>query len=265
MDKLVTIVTAFMDIGRDSWTGLKNNQMIPPYIRRDKDTYFERFERLSKVKNPIVVFAHSKDFERLQKIRQDLHLIAIDTLFEDHEHLLKKIEHVQQNPSFIKFVDKPSAPEYWSPEYVTINLMKSFFVNYAVEQNVTDSEEWAWIDFGYVREDTFCPPGLEWKFDTQGKINIFCVNPFTHSKPIFEIIKTGEVYIQGCHIVAPKNQWLTLKNLILQNLNVLFEVDLIDDDQTLLLMSYRHSPESFVINPVDPSDWFVIFKNYNYD
>lgn len=260
MSDTVTIVTAFMDIGRGEWEGVRNNQLIPNYIKRDTDTYFERFERLAKLKNPIVVFAHSKDFERLQIIREDLHLIAIDTVFEDHKHLINKIDAVQNDPTFIKFVDNPSAPEYWSPQYVTINLMKSFFVNYAVEQKIAESETYAWIDFGYVREDTFCPPGLEWKFDTEGKINLFAIDPHTHSMPIFDIVKTGKVFIQGCHIVAPKTDWVILNDLVASNLTKLFDVGLIDDDQTLLLMAYRSMPDKFKIINVDPSDWFVIFK-----
>ncbi len=264
MNNTITIVTAFMDIGRSDWEGFKNNQLIPSYIKRDTNTYFERFERLTKLKNPIVVFAHSKDFERLQGIREDLHLISIDTVFEDNKHLISKIEAIQNDPTFIKFVNNPSAPEYWSPQYVAINLLKSFFVHYAVEKKLAESETYAWIDFGYVREDTFCPPGLEWQFDTQGKINIFAINPDTHSKPIFEIIRTGEVFIQGCHIVAPKNDWVILKDLIASNLTKLFDVGLIDDDQTLLLMAYRSMPDKFKINNVNSSDWFIIFKEYNH-
>lgn len=261
----VTIVTAFVDLGRENWTGMKNNQMIPSYIKRDKNTYFERFERLAKLKNPLVVFAKSEDFERLQAIRQDLILVAIDTVFEDHAYLVNKIQEVQQDPNFIKFVNNPAAPECWSPEYVAINLMKSFFVSYAIEKNLTDAATWAWIDFGYVRDDTHCPSGMEWKFNTQNKINLFCINPYTHTKPIFQIVKEGEVYMQGCHIVAPRNQWQTLKDLVVKNLSVLFSVGLVDDDQTLLLMAYRSAPELFNLNAVKPDDWFVIFRDFNHD
>ena len=264
MSDIVTIVTAFMDIGRGNWQGMKNNQPIPGYIKRDTDTYFERFERLSKIKNPIVVFAHSEDFERLKQIRHDLFLIAVDSLFEDHEHLMKNIRAVQNDQRFINFVNNPAAPEYWSSEYVAINLMKSFFVNYAVEQKIAESETYAWIDFGYVRDDTFCPPGLEWKFDTNGKINLFAIETVDMSRPIFDIVKTGDVYIQGCHIVAPKKEWAVLKELVVTNLTKLFGVGLIDDDQTLLLMAYRTMPEKFLINKVNPVDWFVIFKDFNH-
>lgn len=265
MSNLVTIVTAFVDLDRGNWTGVRNGQVIPHYIKRDKDTYFERFARLAKVKNPIIVFAKSEDFERLKSIRHDLTLVSIDTIFEDHSFLLNKIKSIHQSEEFIKFVANPASPEYWCAEYVAINLMKSFFVSYAVEQNLSEASTWAWIDFGYVRDDTYCPPGLEWKFDTQNKINIFCINPLTHTKPIFEIVRTGEVYIQGCHIVAPRNQWTDLKNLVTQCMSNLFNVGLVDDDQTMLLMSYRSAPELFNLNKVDPQDWFVIFKDFNHD
>lgn len=264
MSDMVTIVTAFMDIGRSDWVGVRNGSSVPDYIQRDTDTYFHRFEKLSKVKNPIVVFAHSRDFERLKKIREDLYLVAIDTVFEDHNHLIQNIKNVQSDVRFVSFVDKPASPEYWSPEYVTINLMKSFFVNYAVEQKIAESETYAWIDFGYVREDTFCPPGLEWQFNTDGKINLFAIAPINMSRPIFDIVKTGDVYIQGCHIVAPKKEWAVLKELVVTNLTKLFGVGLIDDDQTLLLMAYRAMPDKFKINNVAPSDWFVIFKDFNH-
>lgn len=265
MNNTVTIVTAFVDIGRGSWEGVKNNQLIPSYIKRDTDTYFKRFERLTKLKNPIVVYAESKHFDRIKAMREDITLIGIDTLFEDHKHLVTAIDTVQQDPCFIKFVDNPSAPEYWSPQYVAINLMKSHFVDYAVSQGLCKTDSAAWLDFGYCRDDTYCPEGMEWKFNTEDKINLFCMNPYTHTKPIFEIIKTGEVYMQGCHIVAPPHRWKMLKHLINENLSTLFHVGLVDDDQTLLLMAYRTVPDAFKLNTGNPSDWFTIFKDYHHD
>ena len=38
--------------------------------------------------------------------------------------------------------------------------------------------------------------------------------------------------------------------------------DLVDDDQTLLLMSYLQKPELFELHPVSKSDWFVAFKEF---
>jgi hypothetical protein len=57
--------------------------------------------------------------------------------------------------------------------------------------------------------------------------------------------------------------WEKFKNVILKNLDLLIENDLIDDDQTLLLMAYLTNPELFQLHPANPNDWFLIFKEYN--
>jgi len=257
---MTTIVTAFVDIGRGEWEGVKNNQLIPHYIKRDTETYLKRFERLTKLKNPIIVYTEEKFFDRIKAMREDITLIGIDSIWDDHSHLISKIDQVQQQPEFIRFVTNPSSPEYWSPKYVAINFMKSHFVSYAVQEGMIETPYAAWIDFGYCRDEVYCPEGATWTFDTDNKINLFCQNPFTHNKPIFEIVRTGEVYVQGCHIVAPQNQWSVLKQLVNDNLSTLFNTGLVDDDQTLLLMAYRTAPELFKLIPADPNNWFTIFE-----
>lgn len=265
MSDVVTIVTAFVDIGRDKWVGSVNGQQLPYFLKRDVDTYFQRFERLSKLKNPIVVFTESKFVDRIQSIRDDITVVDVGNLFDDHKHVLDKIKAIQQSLSFTSFVDRKYAPEYWSPEYVLINFLKSHLVTYAVDEGLCKTETTAWIDFGYVRDDTYCPEGMEWKFDTGGDINLFSNSPYTHDLPIFHYIKNGDVVIQGCHVVAPNEKWHVLKALMNNALSTLFSVGFVDDDQTLLLMSYRAAPEHFKINNGNPADWFIIFKDFNHD
>lgn len=167
MSDLVTIVTAFFDIGRDKWEGTLDGNVLPHYLKRDNATYFERFRKLT-------------------------------------------------------------------------------------------------LDFGYVRDDTFCPPGLEWKFNTQNLINLFCFSDPLKAEPIFSIVKTNTVYVQGCHIVAPVEKWTVMASLMRQALISLMNVGLVDDDQSMLLMSYQMAPHEFKINYVAPPYWFVIFKDFNH-
>lgn len=257
-----TIVTAFVDIGRSEWEGFKNGDVIAPYIKRSTETYFERFEQLAKIKNPIICYTESKFFDRIKSIRQDVTLISIDTMWNDHAGVVKLISDIQSNNLFSDFVDTPASPEYWSPQYVAINFFKSFFVTHANEQGLIKTDNAAWIDFGYCRDKLF-NDGYEWSFNCDGKINLFNVEPLDDT-PIFNIVKTGKVYIQGCHIVAPSKRWVELKGLMIQAMNQLVGVGLIDDDQTMLLMSYRMKPETFKLNKVHPSNWFVIFDpKYN--
>lgn len=257
-----TIVTAFVDIGRDSWEGFRNGDVVPPYIKRDVDTYFERFERLCKISNPIVCYTESKFFDRIKAIREDVTLVAIDTLWNDHKSVVDLISRIQKEDKFIDFVNTPSVPEYWSAEYVAINFFKSFFVTHANEQGLIQTPNAAWIDFGYCREKLF-EDGYQWSFDCDNKINLFAVEDLDDA-PIFDIVRTGKVYIQGCHIVAPTKRWVELKSLMIQAMNQLVGCGLIDDDQTMLLMSWRMKQDSFKVIKVHPSNWFVIFdKRFN--
>lgn len=253
-----TLVTAFYDMGRSQWVGEKNGQPIAPYIQRTTDTYFERFERLCKIGNPIVCFAETKFVDRIKAIRADVEVIPIDDVFENHKEVMSLIERVQTNPEFISLLKNPSSPEYWSPEYVAINFFKSFFVAHAHDMQLIKTHNAAWIDFGYCRNKLF-DDGFEWSFDTHDKINLFNIKPVDDT-PIFSIIRSGEVYIQGCHIVAPAFRWKELKLHMVESLKKLLGVGLIDDDQTMLLMSYRMYPEIYKLNQVDPSDWFVVFN-----
>ena len=252
-----TIVTAFYDLGRDEWEGFKNGELIAPYIRRSTDTYFERFERLCKIKNPIVCYTQAKFFDRIKAIRSDVELVAIDDIFKDHQEVMDLIHKVQVNDDFINLLDHPSSPEYWSAEYVAINFFKSFLVAHANESGLVKTDNIAWIDFGYCREKLF-EDGFEWSFDCDGKVNLFNIKPMD-DKPIFSIVMSGEVYIQGCHVVAPRRMWTALKTHMIEALRRLLSVGFIDDDQTLLLMSYRMHPETYKLNVGNTENWFDIF------
>ena len=56
------------------------------------------------------------------------------------------------------------------------------------------------------------------------------------------------VYIIGGVFVGEKEQWCMLKTHMEKSLNVLFENNLVDDDQGLLLMSYFKNPEKYELH-----------------
>jgi len=82
-------------------------------------------------------------------------------------------------------------------------------------------------------------------------------------RPISDIIKTGDVYTQGCHIVGGVEAWPTFMQLMIYNMDILLQNNMIDDDQTMMLMSYLSKPELFELRYNSPDDWFRIFKDYN--
>ena len=57
--------------------------------------------------------------------------------------------------------------------------------------------------------------------------------------------------------------WSKLEYLVHHSIEEMVKNDLIDDDQTMLLMSYLFAPNIFELHPVSPDNWFVAFKEYN--
>lgn len=264
MNNTVSIVTAFKDIGRGDWRGTKNNSPIHSYIQRDTKTYLERFKRLTTLQNEIVCFTEEKFFDQILSYREDIKLIDIDKILKKFKGVEDSITKAQENDHFIKFVNTPSLPEYWSAKYVLINFLKSYFAYTAIQSKQITSENTAWIDFGYCRPDTYCKAGSMFKFNTYGKINMFAIDDVNNTLPVFEIVKRNKVYIQGCHIVAPNILWKPLFLAMSNALNTLLNCGLIDDDQTLLLMASRALRENVLINRIkDPDDWFVLFRDYS--
>lgn len=261
----VTIVTAFLDIGRDKWEGDVNGEQIPTYIKRDVSTYIERFKRLTKLKNKIIVFCEQSVADQLPT-NLNITVIPIDKVLDVvYLDIIRRVKIVQQNPEFIDFVNRKFAPEYWSPEYVAINFMKSRFITYCLHEGLIEPQEnTAWVDFGYCREDSQVLDGGTFRFDNKGKINFFANGSMptaVQTMPIFNLIKTGEVLIQGCHMIAPAREFETLWQWMRVSMNNLLNIGLVDDDQTLLLMCYRIFPNNFNLTPNSSTDWFNVIRN----
>lgn len=268
MSEAITIVTAFFDLGRGSWEGEKHGRNIPTYIKRTNEDYIRNFERLAKANNPMVIYTSEEFSDRIAKIRDDLGykdnttVVVYDNIWDDFKEVTDRISSIQNNETFIKGIVNPSVPEYWNPQYVLVNFMKAFFVAKANEIGLVTTKHAAWIDFGYCREDDTLPEGLSWSHDFGDKINLFYIKEPEPERTIPEIVSTGDVYIQGCHIVGPTDKWEVFWNRMCEAINALMTKGMIDDDQTLLLIAALAYPDEFKLNKVDPSDWFIIFKDY---
>ena len=174
------------------------------------------------------------------------------------------IQNIMEDETFWKSVDNPHLIEYWNSDYVLINILKSLYVTHAINSEVIKTDLAAWIDFGYVRTIETLPKSLEWKYPfDKDKMHMFNMREIEPERPISDIIKTGDVYTQGCHIVGGVSVWPTFMQLMIYNMNMLIQNNMIDDDQTMMLMSYLSKPEMFELRYNSPDDWFRIFKDYN--
>lgn len=153
MNKSITIVTAFFDIGRGNWK--KRNNSSEKFDRAN-ETYFSYFKRLAKLENNVIIFTSPDLKEKILSLRdgKPTHIITLD-IHKKFKFILKKISNIQNSTLFKELID-PSLinnPEYWSKEYVLVTNLKVFFVKKAIEMQLIDSELVAWIDFGYIRNN----------------------------------------------------------------------------------------------------------------
>lgn len=255
-----TIVTAFYDIGREIW---------PDYSRKNSQ-YFDSFKMLCELKNTIIVFTQEKfrpQFEEIiRTIKSDL-IVFYDDVIEENKTLLQRIHDVQLTPQYLNGILTPRCPEYWSPHYVLVNFLKSKFCITAFERISNLSDTIAWIDFGYVKLQKQIPESKVWRYGFDDKIHMWNINPIPNPVDLIQTIKTNTVYMQGCHIIASKQKWRKFNQLMNEQLEFLLQNGLIDDDQTLMLMSFIKAPEEFKIHQENINrldlDWFYIFQYFN--
>ena len=158
-------------------------------------------------------------------------------------------------------------PEYWNPNYVVINFLKSVFVNLAINNKLVSTELVAWLDFGYCRTADKVPASKKWSYDFDvNKMHLFNYKEYDN-KPITDVIATNDVYILGAKIVGGKTAWPKFENLMKDSLIELGKTGLVDDDQTLMLMSTIKDPNLFELHRIPDHqlglDPFVIFKDFN--
>lgn len=260
----ISVISAFFDIGRGSWGEQKD---VPHFIPRSTDTYFERFSHLAKLENEMVIYTSEDLVERVKSLRGDKPTTVIPIDFsKQFKQLIDKVASVQNNPEYQNKINPSQIkmPEYWNADYVVVNALKSSFVTNAIRDGYINNDLIAWLDFGYCRTSDTLNNVTNWEYDFDpNKIHLFNLKEWKEGTFIEDVIANNDVYMTGPCIVAGSNMWLTLQYLVGHSTDELIKNNLIDDDQTLLLMSYLLRPDLFELHPVKSDDWFIVFKEYN--
>jgi protein YibB len=266
----ISIVTAFFDIGRGDWTPSKG---LPHYLERSTETYIERFSHMCKLENEIVVLTSPHLVERLEEVCADrmdrTKIIAFDVQ-KQFASMRENIERVQKSSEFKNAVmpSQSKNPEYWNPDYVLVTDLKAYFTHYAIGKKLTTNDMVAWIDFGYCRTQDKIPSSKKWSYDFgKDKFQLFGYREYPKEQTIENVIFNNIVYILGAKQVGHRSLWLKINRLIIESMEELQSKNLVDDDQTLWLMSSLKKPEMFNLNIIPDHqlghDSFVLFNNYN--
>ena len=264
MAKDITLVTGFYDIGRGGW-----HPSDIQCLRRTNDQYFQYFETLAELKNPMVIVT-SEDFaDRVYNLRKqfglhgsDMTKVIVKPLPEDQR---RRAHAVVAQPIFRNYVLSKDIPEFKMPDYSVVTNQKTQFVVDAIDSGFVKTTQTAWIDFGYCRAPKWFHAEKPWEFDFGNKINLWILRNLD-DRPIFDVIKHAMIYFMGCHIVGPTSAWHEYNRLWQDSFNAMLECGFTDDDQTTMLMAWRKNPEMFTLRPgrdAGPGSWYFVLREYN--
>jgi protein YibB len=266
----ISIVTAFFDIGRETWTQDKG---LPHYLYRPLQTYFDRFANMAQLDNEMIIFTTPDLVDKVweyRKGKEDRTIVSEVKYAEEFKELRLAIASVQTNPEYQKQINPNQVrnPEYWSADYVLVNTLKAHFVNRAITNGFATKDLVSWVDFGYCRNVEEFIKGTEWNYDfDQTKMTMFRLKEFDQNRTILDIIVNNDVHMTGGAIVGGKDVWPTFDALIQHSFNELHKNNLVDDDQTLLLMASLLKPDLFKIYDVTHGDDWLrhnsVFNKYN--
>jgi protein YibB len=264
----VTFVTAFFDLDRNNW-GKGNFESINARHVRTNTYYLKCFSHLAKIKNELIIFIDEKLAHHVLTIRKKNGLENKTIIFTYRNffkgpaiaEIIRKIE-FNMREELYRFVWNPNSPKFHSAKYVLMNSLKSMFVNRVTHMNIVSSKQIAWIDFGYCRSELDINTEEEWKFNAKNKINLFQIKQLDEV-PIFNILKTLDIYFIGGQIIGNAENWSTFAKKIDESFSSLLNCGFVDDDQLLILMAYRMNPKNFILHPISADNPRTLFKHFN--
>lgn len=254
----ITLITAFFDIGRGNMNG--------SYLERNTNKYIEYFEFWAGIKNDLIIYTQKEYATRIFDIREKkgmkdhTKIVVIDDIFKIEEKVFMRMKKIEENEDYINFRYIKSDISNRA-DYNYIMMMKYWFLKDSVDRFQID-EFVAWFDFGFnhggkvfnFSEDF----NFKWNYDFEEKINLFSLRNPDEVCGI-ESVQLFIDCIMGSPVVLPSKYANILWEHILTSAKALLLLDSIDDDQQLLLMSYKMEPEIFKINK---SDWFLPIKQF---
>lgn len=264
MNSSTTIVTAYFDIGRGEWT---SNKGFRDKLARSVDVYFSYFERLAALENDMVVFTSPDLKSRVEAIRQGkpTTVIAID-IKNKFKNIRSRIQKIQQDEAFTSKLETRQLknPEYWSPDYVLVCNLKSYFVNRAINANLIKTPLVAWVDFGYCRKENVTRGLNTWDFPfEQDKMHLFTIKKglsVTSLQQAFDFMIGNHVHIIGGALVGSQEKWKEFYPLVFQSQKITLENNIVDDDQGIFVMCYYKRPDLFALNYLGHGKWFDLFR-----
>ncbi|PWD85342.1 WlaTC/HtrL family glycosyltransferase [Ignatzschineria cameli] len=263
MNKSITIVTAFFNIGRDKW--------LHGFQRSAKD-YLLYFKNLASLDNEMIIFTSKEYIPIIQKYRKNrpTHIIEID-FQKKLKYTIQKVQTILDSDKYQQLIPSHllKNPEYHCAEYVVVTNLKFYFMKKAVEtvcKMHRDSHLFAWIDFGFCRTNSTTNGIKNWyhNFDPNFIHLLTLKDPFIieDKETMLQKALHNEGIIIGGMMIGSKTSWERLYPLITQLQSFYLKKNISDDDQGTILMMLCERPDLFIVHK-SKNGWFSGFKQFN--
>jgi hypothetical protein len=269
MDSDITLVTAFLDIGRETW---KNNdfkrtadfyidyfltylnypyKMVcyidERYIQKVIDTY-EKSEYKNKMFIPINQDWLNKNIHAWSLIENDRHILKSE---EYKEFMKKRLPLMYPEGIPETNVREHLCPENIYPEYNIVNHAKIDFINHAIDNGYINTYFTGWCDFGYFstyhKDGSALPINVldTDKFD-KNKITICLRRRILEEDKnmFFTALYAYELFI-GAFYAGPTHIMKRFRDLYHESVIDLYKNGISDDDQHIYIQIYVKDPEIF--------------------
>uniref|UniRef100_A0A8R1DY84 Uncharacterized protein n=2 Tax=Caenorhabditis japonica TaxID=281687 RepID=A0A8R1DY84_CAEJA len=270
VEREVTLVTGFLDIGRGEWD----------IYRRPLETYHKFMETLLTLTNNFVIFTDESSYDFVIKTRDHLGLLDKTKVYKITLNDLplygyvnearKIIDDELKNDTFYRTIadlDMKTHPESISAEYNIVVNSKTHFLHNVTIENPFNSEHFVWLDAGYghANENHF-PYSYHWQPALpDGKISLIKVTPYFDAVSNYDLKKLyrkNVALLSGGFIAGDKHSIAQLHSIIHRKFIQLIYQNHVDDDQTLLTLAVNSYPHLFHIVL---GDWFDAFRLFASD
>ena len=284
-DNDITIVTAFLDIGRSDWKG---------DYKRDPSFYIDSFLTYLNYPYKIVCYVDDKYINNILKTyanspyQNKLFIPINKTWLMQNIHAWSNIEkdraimNSNEYKEFLKQriplmrpckteVDTRSylCPENIFPEYNVINHSKIDLIANAINNGYINTTYTAWCDFGYFRTYHSNGDALPITTIDVNKLNpdkiTFCLR-FEITENDKNILWTAllgnEVFI-GAFYAGPTKLMIPFQNTYHDAVNKIYNVGITDDDQHVYIQCYCLNPDIMHLKVFKNQDWpkaLVVFS-----
>lgn len=252
-------ITAYYDIGRENW----------PSFRRTFDQYLKSFLPFidlfdNDTDDELLVFIDKRYIDNLVPIiKKNIKLISIDETFMNKLHCWKTLEverNIMFDPNFRKLISgREQFPECNYPEYNLLNHCKIDIIVYAIVNEFSTNNTYAWVDFGFFSRPDNIPSSLldTSRFDLS-RINYCLVNPISLVyDDVYYVLKNAPEVIGGFFFLGEKERMIEYQRLYHSVLEEFQKLRICDDDQHIVLQCYFKHKDLFSFDSV--LGWHKVF------